>query len=209
VDALRGKRTAEDDAGGFRKRLDVVTEEQANELDDGRLARARTAGEDDATWRVTVLTVAGFIVARYYVDGARSRGFSSRDSSARFPRLCPRGDAQQLLPLHHVVSEPDEGLPKPWWEAVERILASTASPDESDAVVVSVRHSSMNAQVMIGVGPGAGLQPRTRCRAVSRSRTWNPSVRTGRRGKRSPTATVWSAGTMRSALGRRPLSMKS
>ncbi len=44
----------------FRKRLDVLAEEQANELEHGSLARSRTASEDDAAWDVAFVAVAGF-----------------------------------------------------------------------------------------------------------------------------------------------------
>jgi hypothetical protein len=54
------KAAAEDDAGGFRERLDVLAEEEANELEDGGLARSGTAREDDAAGHVALTAVAGF-----------------------------------------------------------------------------------------------------------------------------------------------------
>ena len=59
--------SAEDDAGRLRKRLDVLAEEEANELEHGSLARSRTAREDDAAWDMAVVAVAGFHAVRVIV----------------------------------------------------------------------------------------------------------------------------------------------
>src|SRR6266511_4175754 len=52
-------------------------------------------------------------------------------------------------------------------------------------VCPSGRSSSTNAHVMIVGAVDAGLQPRTRYRALSKARTWKPSIAPGTAGKRS------------------------
>ena len=49
--------TAEDDAGGFGKCLDVLAEKQPNELKDGGLTRTRSAGQDNPSWEMTIVNL--------------------------------------------------------------------------------------------------------------------------------------------------------
>ena len=125
----------------------------------------------------------------------------------RHGHLRSPGNAKQLLPLHDEVHQPDDESGQQQRQPVESIPGSASGAHEQ------TRHAGRHfvedkrpRHVQRAVRRG---QPSVNTRSGSIASRVNPSVMPGSAGKIVPTAGCCSSGTMRVALGCRPLSSQS